>query len=283
MALQRVDNVLRHGVGAGREATAPCGSAKRSSSRSTPSVSRPAARRLRRASSGSVRAALRLLRRAAAVRSGPAGARGVPEVFAPVQHPRRQRQCRRDRAHRRTSSGCGSSRWRLRRRTSKDDATATAAAAADRRQSAARSRRHEPRTPHRTRSRRAARALVAAAHRAARRRHGRGSSRPQRLAIDAPPEAYSTPRRLTVRVSGIAERQRDLEELVTGPPVSAATGPTASRRPRRSGSRRSTASRSLAWSACRRRRASTSRSASGIAAAPRSTRCPTCSPASCAA
>jgi glycyl-tRNA synthetase beta chain len=47
----------------------------------------------------------------------------------------------------------------------------------------------------------------------------------ERLAIDAPPEAYSTPRRLTVRVSGIAERQRDLEDLVTGPPVSAATGP----------------------------------------------------------
>jgi glycyl-tRNA synthetase beta chain len=46
----------------------------------------------------------------------------------------------------------------------------------------------------------------------------------QRLAMDAPPEAYSTPRRLAVRVAGIAERQRELEELVTGPPVSAATG-----------------------------------------------------------
>ena len=46
----------------------------------------------------------------------------------------------------------------------------------------------------------------------------------QRLGIDAPPEAFGTPRRLTVRVSGIAERQRDLEELITGPPVPAATG-----------------------------------------------------------
>jgi glycyl-tRNA synthetase beta chain len=45
-----------------------------------------------------------------------------------------------------------------------------------------------------------------------------------RLAIDAPPEAYSTPRRLAVRVAGIAERQRDLEDLITGPPASAATG-----------------------------------------------------------
>jgi glycyl-tRNA synthetase beta chain len=45
----------------------------------------------------------------------------------------------------------------------------------------------------------------------------------ERLGADSPPDAYSTPRRLVVRVSGIAERQRDLEELITGPPVSAAT------------------------------------------------------------
>jgi glycyl-tRNA synthetase beta chain len=43
-----------------------------------------------------------------------------------------------------------------------------------------------------------------------------------RLAIDDPIETYSTPRRLTVRSARIAERQTDLEELVTGPPVSAA-------------------------------------------------------------
>jgi glycyl-tRNA synthetase beta chain len=35
-------------------------------------------------------------------------------------------------------------------------------------------------------------------------------------------ESYSTPRRLTARVAKLAERQTDLEELVTGPPVSAA-------------------------------------------------------------
>ena len=39
------------------------------------------------------------------------------------------------------------------------------------------------------------------------------------------PESFSTPRRLTARVAKIAERQEDLEETVTGPPVSAALGP----------------------------------------------------------
>jgi glycyl-tRNA synthetase beta chain len=43
-----------------------------------------------------------------------------------------------------------------------------------------------------------------------------------RLTSDAPAEAYSTPRRLTARVIRVAERQTDFEELVTGPPVSAA-------------------------------------------------------------
>jgi glycyl-tRNA synthetase beta chain len=43
-----------------------------------------------------------------------------------------------------------------------------------------------------------------------------------RLTIDAPIEAFSTPRRLTVCVAKVAERQTDFEELVTGPPVSAA-------------------------------------------------------------
>src|SRR5689334_4655762 len=46
-----------------------------------------------------------------------------------------------------------------------------------------------------------------------------------RLTSDAPAEAYSTPRRLTTRVIRVAERQTDLEELVTGPPVSAAFTP----------------------------------------------------------
>src|SRR5262249_16869703 len=43
-----------------------------------------------------------------------------------------------------------------------------------------------------------------------------------RLPPEAPAETYSTPRRLTVRVGRLAERQSDLEELVNGPPVSAA-------------------------------------------------------------
>ena len=45
-----------------------------------------------------------------------------------------------------------------------------------------------------------------------------------RIAAGAPVETYSTPRRLTVRLAKIAERQEDFEELVTGPPVSAAFG-----------------------------------------------------------
>ena len=43
-----------------------------------------------------------------------------------------------------------------------------------------------------------------------------------RLTTDEPIETFSTPRRLTVRSAKISERQSDLEELVTGPPVSAA-------------------------------------------------------------
>lgn len=46
----------------------------------------------------------------------------------------------------------------------------------------------------------------------------------QRLSADAPIESYSTPRRLTGRIAKISERQTDLEELVTGPPVSASFG-----------------------------------------------------------
>ncbi|MDO8793753.1 MAG: glycine--tRNA ligase subunit beta, partial [Vicinamibacterales bacterium] len=43
-----------------------------------------------------------------------------------------------------------------------------------------------------------------------------------RLTHAAPVEVFSTPRRLAARVAGLAERQTDREELVTGPPVSAA-------------------------------------------------------------
>ena len=48
--------------------------------------------------------------------------------------------------------------------------------------------------------------------------------REHRLPPEAPAETYSTPRRLTVRVARLAERQADLEELVTGPPVAASFG-----------------------------------------------------------
>ena len=45
-----------------------------------------------------------------------------------------------------------------------------------------------------------------------------------RIAPLAPVESFTTPRRLTARVAKIAERQDDLEETISGPPVSAAFG-----------------------------------------------------------
>jgi glycyl-tRNA synthetase beta chain len=56
-----------------------------------------------------------------------------------------------------------------------------------------------------------------------------------RLEADAAAESYSTPRRLTARVAKLAERQEDLEELVTGPPVSAAFAKTGEPTPAASG------------------------------------------------
>ena len=46
-----------------------------------------------------------------------------------------------------------------------------------------------------------------------------------RLTSESPAEGFSTPRRLTARVVKLAERQTDFEEVVTGPPVSAAFRP----------------------------------------------------------
>jgi glycyl-tRNA synthetase beta chain len=46
--------------------------------------------------------------------------------------------------------------------------------------------------------------------------------RVHRLPPEVTAETYSTPRRLTVRISRVPERQTDLEELVNGPPVSTA-------------------------------------------------------------
>ena len=50
--------------------------------------------------------------------------------------------------------------------------------------------------------------------------------REMRMAPDVAVESYSTPRRLTGRVARIPERQEDLDESVTGPPVSAAFTPS---------------------------------------------------------
>ena len=46
-----------------------------------------------------------------------------------------------------------------------------------------------------------------------------------RVVPHAPVETYSTPRRLTARIAKLGDRQDDLDETVTGPPVSAARGP----------------------------------------------------------
>jgi len=46
-----------------------------------------------------------------------------------------------------------------------------------------------------------------------------------RLTSEAPAESFSTPRRLTARVAKLAERQTDFEEVVNGPPVTAAFKP----------------------------------------------------------
>ena len=56
-----------------------------------------------------------------------------------------------------------------------------------------------------------------------------------RLTPASAAEGFSTPRRLAVRVAKLAERQTDFEELVTGPPVSAAFKPDGSPTPAASG------------------------------------------------
>src|SRR5689334_17628592 len=59
--------------------------------------------------------------------------------------------------------------------------------------------------------------------------------REHRLPPESPVETYSTPRRLTVRIVRVPERQNDLEELVNGPPVSAGFKPDGSPTPAASG------------------------------------------------
>src|SRR2546426_6299036 len=56
-------------------------------------------------------------------------------------------------------------------------------------------------------------------------RHLESRLKEYRLAPGAPIESFSTPRRLTARIARLAERQTDLEEVLTGPPVSAAFKP----------------------------------------------------------
>jgi glycyl-tRNA synthetase beta chain len=59
--------------------------------------------------------------------------------------------------------------------------------------------------------------------------------REHRLPAEAPAETYSTPRRLTVRIARMPERQTDLEELLNGPPVSAAFKPDGTATPAATG------------------------------------------------
>ena len=57
----------------------------------------------------------------------------------------------------------------------------------------------------------------------------------RRLPPEAPAETFSTPRRLTVRIARLAERQSDLEEVLNGPPVSASFKPDGSPTPAAAG------------------------------------------------
>jgi len=59
--------------------------------------------------------------------------------------------------------------------------------------------------------------------------------REHRLNPESPADTFSTPRRLTVRVDRVPERQTDLEELVNGPPVSASFKPDGTATPAAAG------------------------------------------------
>jgi len=56
-----------------------------------------------------------------------------------------------------------------------------------------------------------------------------------RLTPQAPAESFSTPRRLAVRIAKLADHQTDFEDVVTGPPVSAAFTPSGEPTPAASG------------------------------------------------
>jgi glycyl-tRNA synthetase beta chain len=57
----------------------------------------------------------------------------------------------------------------------------------------------------------------------------------QRLTPESPAETYSTPRRLTLRIARLPERQTDREDVISGPPVSASFGPDGSPTPAATG------------------------------------------------
>jgi glycyl-tRNA synthetase beta chain len=57
----------------------------------------------------------------------------------------------------------------------------------------------------------------------------------RRLAPESPAETYSTPRRLTLRIARLPERQTDREDVISGPPVSASFGADGSPTPAATG------------------------------------------------
>ena len=104
-----------------------------------------------------------------------------------------------------------------------------------------------------------------------------------RLTPDVAVESFSTPRRLTARIGRMPERQEDLDETITGPPVSAAFN--AAGEPTPAGARlREEAGRRLRGARARQdRQGRVPRARRSITAArARSTRCPSCSARCCA-
>ena len=209
----------------------------------------------------------------ALLRSRPdlAGARALPEVLAPVQHPRREQQHRRDRADRlhpaRPAAG-GRHREGVRRRDARQPAAGGGL------------RRHGSRTAARNRLRGAAGELAAGADASRSARSLAAQLREHRLTPEAPAETYSTPRRLTVRIARARrapDRPRGARHRAAG------VGRLQRRRHADAGRRRVCREAGRRGrrrsSASRRRRASTSRIARSSAARPPSTCCPTCSAA----
>ena len=97
-----------------------------------------------------------------------------------------------------------------------------------------------------------------------------------RMPLDVAVESFATPRRLTARVSRIPERQEDLDEVVMGPPVSAALSPSGEPTPAALGFARK---QGLAFDALERQETPKARTwwrASGCGGKARSMRSPIC-------